>query len=78
MKPGIYQATSPQFKSMIKGLQKKGDAFLKRSEFHSDYGRMWEQFWKEKGYMVGAQDLTWSYASYLTAMHERERLIAAN
>ena len=45
-----------------------GKAFLERSAYHAGRdGRLSEQFNRFNGYMQGARDLTWSYASYLSA-----------
>jgi len=50
------------------GQKEKGISYLARSIFHSSRdGHMSEQFSRYNGYMTGAEDLTWSYASYLTA-----------
>jgi glucoamylase len=39
-----------------------------RVTFHLDAsGRMREQFSRHSGYQLGARDLTWSYASFITA-----------
>lgn len=44
-----------------------GDAYLRRTRTHTDLsGSTAEQFHRDHGYMQGARDLTWSYASFLT------------
>ena len=58
------------------GDQKKGDAFLKRLQYHSNPdGSLSEQINQDTGFMQGARDLTWSYASFLTALFAREEKI---
>lgn len=52
----------------LHGEKNLGREYLKRSVLHSaNDGHMSEQFASTNGYMHGARDLTWSYASYLTA-----------
>ena len=50
----------------------QGDQFFKRVQLHAnpDYS-LSEQMDRESGYMVGARDLTWSYASVLKADQAR-------
>lgn len=52
-----------------KQLQEKGRSFLLRSLNHVNptTGEMTEQFSRQSGALMGARNLTWSYASYLTA-----------
>ncbi len=49
-----------------------GDAFLRRTAFHmpQDFS-MSEQMSRVNGYMTGANDLTWSYASLITTLISR-------
>lgn len=49
------------------GENERAEGYLKRVKAHMGKdGRMDEQFDKHSGYMLGAHDLTWSYASFLT------------
>lgn len=44
-----------------------GDAYLRRTRAHTSLdGSTAEQFNRDNGFMQGARDLTWSYASFLT------------
>ncbi|WP_127716158.1 glycoside hydrolase family 15 protein [Halobacteriovorax sp. HLS] len=55
--------------SIIKALDREISAFYKRVEHHrSRNGNISEQMNRENGYMQGARDLTWSYASYISAL----------
>ena len=73
--PGeILKPGSAPFNRIISNLREKGDGFLKRTLFHSEYGRMSEQMSRYDGSMKGASDLTWSYASFVTAVDERRRV----
>lgn len=50
-----------------------GDAFIRRSKHHTDQNHhQSEQFNRENGYMQGAHDLAWSYASFLSAIRARK------
>ncbi len=49
-------------------LNEKAMSFFKRADFHAgDNGHMDEQMSRYNGYMMGARDLTWSYAAHLSA-----------
>ncbi|MDZ4661535.1 MAG: glycoside hydrolase family 15 protein [Pseudomonadota bacterium] len=52
---------------LAKALRDRGDDFMATAQFHMSNGRMSEQINRNSGYMQGAHDLTWSYASFLTA-----------
>ncbi len=60
---------------VISRLKKHGDQFLNRIKRHAGQdGRLDEQFDKYNGFMKSARDLTWSYASFLTAINAKRRL----
>lgn len=51
---------------------KLGDEYLERIRFHArNDGAMAEQWDRHTGYHISADELTWSHASFLTAMRER-------
>jgi len=51
-----------------RGLRNLAASYLTRSLYHMDaQGHMSEQFSRFDGFLRGAEDLSWSYASYLTA-----------
>ena len=53
---------------LLASLRVKALSFFKRADFHaSDDGHMDEQMSRFNGYMMGARDLTWSYASHVSA-----------
>jgi glucoamylase len=61
-----------RFNEVIKGLRDSGDSFLRRIRFHTDLdGHLSEQYNRDNGYLQGARDLTWSYASFVTAVLSR-------
>lgn len=54
-------------------LNEKADAFVRRSKFHSDKdGHQSEQIERNSGYMRGARDLTWNYASFLSLLRHKD------
>lgn len=66
--------TDPTFNEVLTGLQAKSDAYIRRSRFHTGAnGSQAEQFNREDGFMQGARDLTWSYASFLSLRRVRDR-----
>lgn len=60
---------------LIKGITQKGDAFLATiRKLVGPRGEMSEQFDRKNGLPLSANDLTWSYASFLSATHYRRQL----
>lgn len=50
----------------------KADSFVRRSKFHADQdGHLSEQIERDSGYLRGAKDLTWNYASFLSLLRNR-------
>jgi glucoamylase len=70
-----YPKESNEFQVAVSALEGWGDAFLRRVKFHSPAdGRLAEEYDRNDGVITGAADLTWSYASVLTAAFARARL----
>ena len=70
-----YTADSTEFDSVIAGLQGWGDAYIRRIKYHTPAGgNLAEEFNRNDGFAQGAYDLTWSYASLLTASFARAEL----
>jgi glucoamylase len=60
------------FQLIVQGLVAEGDRFIAVTVQHMDQdGHLSEQFNRDSGYMQGAQDLTWSYASLISALAAR-------
>lgn len=58
--------------AVVAGLRAKGDAFMKRVQFHAGLtGHLAEQIDRNNGSMISARDLSWSYAAYLRAAQAR-------
>ncbi len=65
-----------QWQALITDLIRAGDGYAERVRFHSgDDGALSEQFNRYSGFMRGARDLTWSYASVATAWHARKKAL---
>ncbi len=58
-------------KGLVAAIRGRGDDFVAAVRFHMHDGHMSEQINRHTGYMQGARDLTWSYASFLTAIEHR-------
>lgn len=70
----VIKRKDKRFGEIIDRLFKKGDTFLLHAQRHTGAGyRMSEQMNRNSGFMQGARDLTWSYASYVTAYFSRHR-----
>ncbi len=64
---------------LAEALFARGDAFLETlREFTPADGHMAEQFHRALGTPVSARDLTWSYASFLTALNARQAAALPN
>lgn len=67
-----YTTKSKTFKAVISSLEGWGDAFVRRVKFHTPAdGHLTEEYDRTTGIPQGAADLTWSYASLLTASFAR-------
>lgn len=70
---GTYSPSDALFHSVIEHLAAAGDEFLEVVKTHVDTkGSMSEQFDRVTGYMRGAEDLTWSYGAFLSAVRARK------
>jgi len=70
--PGVFRKDQPLFQKVVERLRSEGNQYLIRVKYHVDSdGQMSEQMNRWSGYLQGARDLTWSYASFLTALEAR-------
>lgn len=68
--------TDPRFKDILKASLELGDSYLRQIQVHEkDGGHLNEEFHRETGKPTGAEDLSWSYASVLTADAARTQLV---
>ena len=64
--------SSRSISRVVTRLKEAGDEYFSRTQFHSDSeGQFSEQMNRDHGFMQGARHLTWSYASFLTALAAR-------
>lgn len=67
-----YKSGSQRYKQIITALNGWGDAFMRTVKFYTpEGGHLSEEIERGSGVPVGAADLTWSYASVLTAAFAR-------
>jgi glucoamylase len=68
----------PLFDEIIAGFKTQGDSYLAEVRAHANPdGSLSEQIDKDTGVMMSAKDLTWNYASVLSALSARDALNAA-
>ncbi|KAJ3408914.1 glycoside hydrolase 15 protein [Chytridiales sp. JEL 0842] len=73
---GTYASNTQEFKTLINALQAYGDRYIRRNKYHGQAGfRFSEQYNRETGFEQGVPDLTWSYASLLTAKFARDEMV---
>ena len=69
----ILSSSDEGFKKIIDSIMVAGDNIVRRVRFHVAAGhRMDEQYNRYTGYQGSAENLTWSYASFITAIHARD------
>jgi len=66
---GVAQTTPGS--QAVTALQNAGDAMLNAIVFHSDHLELSEQFDGTSGYEKSVADLTWSYASFISAVRSK-------
>ena len=65
---GTYSSDNPQFDQLISAINSFADGFVAiAAKYTPSSGGLSEQYDKNNGVPVSAYDLTWSYASVLTA-----------
>ncbi|XWX00858.1 hypothetical protein V2A60_008881 [Cordyceps javanica] len=73
---GTYSGDSSTFKSIVQGAAAYADDFVAIvAKYTPSSGSLAEQFDKNNGAPLSARDLTWSYASLLTAIDRRAGII---
>ncbi|KAK0553425.1 hypothetical protein OC846_001300 [Tilletia horrida] len=65
---GSYGAGSKTYSTLVQGMKNQADGFMSIVNQHAAAnGSLAEEFSRYNGYEVGARDLTWSYAAFLSA-----------
>ncbi|KAJ6780421.1 hypothetical protein PWT90_02308 [Aphanocladium album] len=73
---GTYASDSSTYKSIVQGVTAYADEFVAMvAKYTPSGGALAEQFDKNNGSPLSARDLTWSYASFLTAADRRAGII---
>ncbi|KAI9489050.1 glucoamylase [Zychaea mexicana] len=62
-----YTADSDDFNSIVQAVAAEADTYFARVQKHASDNTMSEQIDRDSGEEVGAKDLTWSYAAFVTA-----------
>ncbi|KAI9274296.1 Six-hairpin glycosidase-like protein [Phascolomyces articulosus] len=62
-----YKADSDEFNSLVAAVAAEADTYFARVKKHAVDNAMSEQFDRDSGEEVGAKNLTWSYAAFITA-----------
>lgn len=71
----VLTPSDPLFTKVILGMMRESDAYLERVKVHANPdGSLAEQMDRNSGYMTSARDLTWNYASLLSALEARDAL----
>ncbi|PGH34488.1 glucoamylase [[Emmonsia] crescens] len=69
---GTYPSSSAKFKSIIRAVRHYADGYLAVAQNYTpESGDLAEQYSRDDGTPLSAADLTWSYASFLTAIARR-------
>jgi glucoamylase len=67
------------FAKLIDGLKTQGDSYFAEVKAHANPdGSLSEQIDRQSGMMISARDLTWNYASVLSALAARDALMSAS
>ena len=76
---GTYSSSTSTFKTLINAVQTYADGFLAIiAKYTPSNGGLSEQYSKTDGTPLSAVDLTWSYASALTAFAAKEGVVPAS
>ena len=68
----------PLYGRVIDGLKTSGDSYMAEVRAHANPdGSLSEQIDKQSGMMISAKDLTWNYASILSALQARDNFLRA-
>jgi glucoamylase len=73
----IIAKNDAKFSEVLARFKSVGDTYMARVQYHKHVdGSMNEQMDRNSGFMLAAPDLTWSYASFITAKQARDQLDA--
>ncbi|KAI5286539.1 hypothetical protein KEM54_006695 [Ascosphaera aggregata] len=73
---GTYQIGSEQFAAVVQAVRSFADGFLDVTRKHTPESfSLAEQFSKDDGHPLSAQDLTWSYTGFVSAVNRRNEKV---
>lgn len=76
---GTYASSTSTFTSIVNAVMTYADSYMSIAETYTpSNGALAEQFSKSNGSPLSAGDLTWSYASFLTAYQARKAAMPAS
>lgn len=79
VKTGAYTSDSQTFTDLVDAVRVYADGFVSVvAKYTPANGSLAEQFHKDDGHPLSAGDLTWSYASFLTAADRRAGIVPAS
>ncbi|KAK1986672.1 family 15 glycosyl hydrolase [Colletotrichum cereale] len=74
--PGTYASSSSTYTSLVSAVSAYADGFMNIvATYAQTNGSLAEQFSRSNGQPLSADDLTWSYAAFLTAAQRRANVI---
>ena len=76
---GTYEKSSAEFTAIVAAVKTYADGFMTKAQEHTpESGAFAEQYDRANGSPLSAADLTWSYASFLSATDRRAGLVPAS
>lgn len=79
VKTGTYSAHSSTYKTLTSAIRTYADDFIGLvQDYTPSNGSLAEQYDRNTGVPLSANDLTWSYASFITAIQRRASVVPAS
>ncbi|CAI7618413.1 unnamed protein product [Penicillium glandicola] len=79
VKTGTYSARSSTYKSLTSNIRSYADGFVSLVQAYTPAnGSLAEQYNRNTSVPLSANDLTWSFASFLTAIQRRDSVVPAS
>lgn len=76
---GTYATSSAEYTAIVAAVKTYADGYMTKAEAYTpSTGALSEQFDKSSGTPLSAADLTWSYASFLSAADRRAGIVPAS
>ena len=76
---GVYTSSSPTYTTLVSAIKTYADSYMSLvQKYTPSDGSLAEQFNRNDGTPLSASNLTWSYASFLTAVAARDGVVPAS